>query len=88
MESTLSLFSSMLSLTVSLIIIFAIVLLVDYFIAAEFYKVALMKGYEQKKYLWICFFFGIVGYLLVIALPGKEKVIAKKSDYSNELPEL
>lgn len=51
------------------LIILAIVLLIQFLIAKEFYYVACRKGYEQKKYLWLPFFLGIIGYLLVIALP-------------------
>ena len=42
-----------------------------YLLAKEFYKVAKAKGYPQKKYLWLSFWLGIVGYLLVIALPDR-----------------
>ena len=42
-----------------------------FFFAHEFYVVACDKGYNSSKYYWICFWFGIVGYLLVIALPTK-----------------
>lgn len=44
-------------------------LIIDFYIATEFNAVAEQKGYYSAKYLWICFFLGIVGYLLVIALP-------------------
>lgn len=53
-----------------LVIIFCIfALVIDYFIAKEFYFAAEKKGYADKKYLWFCFFFSFIGYLLVIALP-------------------
>ena len=42
-----------------------------YYIAEQFYAVAKMKGHTERKYLWIPFFLGIIGYLLVIALPVK-----------------
>lgn len=42
-----------------------------YLLAQEFYKVAKAKGYPQKKYLWLSFWLGIIGYLLVIALPDR-----------------
>lgn len=50
-------------------------ILFQYSIAMEFYKIAIMKGYEDRKYLWMSFAFGIVGYLLVIALPNKDVFI-------------
>ena len=51
------------------LIILCVLVFVQYYIAKEFYFVAVAKGYETKKYFWICFLLGMVGYLLVIALP-------------------
>ena len=69
-----------------LIILGSILLLwILYLIAKEFYKVAQEKGYSEKKYLWLPFLLGMIGYLLVIALPDRgntPKVI------SDELPDL
>lgn len=54
------------------IVILAVVLLfVDYLVAGAFYDIAKMKGYNSRKYYWYCFFTGIAGYLMVIALPNK-----------------
>ena len=47
------------------------VLIIDYIIAKEFEAVAIAKGYSEQKYFWYSFLFGIVGYLLVLALPKK-----------------
>lgn len=58
-------------------------LFVCYLLAKEFYKVAQLKGYYEKKYLWLCFFLGIAGYLLVIALPKRE---ATTSVCDDDLP--
>lgn len=66
-----------------ILIALIIVLVIDYLIAREFYRAAELKGYPQQKYLWICFFFGIAGYLLVIALPTSGS--APRSD---ELPDI
>lgn len=44
-------------------------LLIDYFISKEFKKVAELKGYTEKRYFWITFLLGLVGMLLIIALP-------------------
>lgn len=56
-------------------IILSVISLLDirYIICKEFYAAAVQKGYEGKKYFWYGFFFGLVGYLLVIALPDKKK---------------
>ena len=56
-----------------------------YLIAKEFYMVAQAKGYPQKKYFWYCFLFGVVGYLLVIALPNCANTTNAVTD---ELPDL
>ena len=47
-----------------------IVLLIDYFVAQEFEAIAVLKGYYGKPYFWWTFFLGIVGMLMVIALPN------------------
>lgn len=53
------------------IIAIIIALIIDYLLATEFYFAANAKGYYERKYLWICFVFGVIGYLLVIALPDR-----------------
>lgn len=63
----------------------AAALWVAYFMAKEFYRVAKDKGYPQKKYFWVCFLLGIVGYLLVIALPDRAN---SNKAFSDELPDL
>ena len=45
------------------------IIIVWYFVSKHFYEVAKMKGHDDKKYLWITFFFSIIGILLVISLP-------------------
>lgn len=54
-------------------------------VAKEFYVVAKEKGYYEKKYLWICFLLGVIGYLLVVALPDRGNATTAISD---ELPDL
>lgn len=51
------------------------VIVIYYLIAREFYNIACQKGHYKKRYLWIPFFFSIIGYCMVIALPdrGSEK---------------
>ena len=63
----------------------AIVLWIDYLIAREFYRAAEAKGYAEKKYLWLCFLLGTVGYMLVIALPNRNNTPQIIAD---ELPNL
>lgn len=61
-------------------------LVISYLIANEFYQIAIMKGFNESKYLWISFFLGMVGYLLVIALPDKS--IKNEKVSVDEIPEL
>lgn len=63
----------------------AVVLVIQYLIAKEFYEAAAAKGYTAKKYLWLSFLLGMVGYLLVIALPDR---IDNKKMANDELPDL
>jgi hypothetical protein len=75
------------------IVSIVIVLVIDYFVSKTFQEIAIMKGHSADKYFWFCFFLGIVGYLMVVALPAKvtapveapKKVEAPVSD---ELPEI
>ena len=69
------------------IILVPVLLAVHYYVAGEFYKVAAMKGWPQKKYRIMAFFLWIVGYLLISALPDRtgESMTAVISD---DLPEL
>lgn len=50
-----------------------VILFINYQIANQFYEIAEMKGFQERKYFWIAFLLGIVGYLLVIALPDKNQ---------------
>ena len=68
----------------SLAVIVALLYL-QYIIAKEFYSAAVTKGYSNKKYLWYCFFLGMIGYLMVIALPNK---IVTTKQSADELPEI
>lgn len=44
-------------------------------LANEFHYIACQKGYYSRKYFWICFFLGVIGYLLIVAMPDrKDKV--------------
>lgn len=47
---------------------------VHYLVAREFYRAACGKGSWEKKYFWLPFLLGFVGYLLIIALPDYSKV--------------
>lgn len=68
----------------------ALLIWIQYLIAREFYVVASAKGYNQKKYLWLPFFLGMIGFLLVVALPdrGKQVQTPRASLKQDELPDL
>ncbi|MGI5977676.1 MAG: hypothetical protein ACOX68_08280 [Candidatus Limivicinus sp.] len=63
------------------------VLAAHFFVAREFYKTAIMKGWSQKKYFVLPFLLWIPGYLLIIALPDRAggSISAVISD---DLPEI
>ena len=60
------------------IILFIAIVCIDFFIARQFASVAEDKDYSGRMCFHMCFWFGIVGYLLVIALPdrGVDRTIA------------
>lgn len=53
------------------VFILVIAVVIDFLVANEFYQVAKKKGHKEIKYFWLSFFLGIIGYLLVIALPDR-----------------
>lgn len=63
-------------------------LIVNGIAAIEFESIAAMKGY--KGYFWWCFLLGIIGWLMVIALPDRGKTNYSKLMESRdaELPDL
>ena len=67
------------------LIILALAIWIEWYIAKQFYEVAKAKGHYDTKYLWICFWLTVVGYLLVIALPDRGNTSQAISD---ELPDL
>lgn len=62
--------------TAWILIALLIWLVISWLVAKQFAEVAEMKKHDDGKYFWICFFLGVVGYLLVIALPdrGRQEV--------------
>ena len=57
------------------ILLIVLLIAINFYIANEFYKVAEMKGYSERKYFWIPFFFWFAGHLLIVALPDKNQQI-------------
>ena len=80
------------------LIIFWVTLIISVIVwailANEFYFAACAKGFDSRKYFWMTFFLGILGALVVIALPDHRKKSQNRSyashirNDSNDLPEL
>lgn len=69
----------------------AVVLWINYALSTYFYYVATEKGYYEACYLWIPFLFGLIGYVLVVALPDRgngTKTISKSSKNKDNYTEL
>lgn len=85
---------------VALIILGAIVVIaVAYFAAKEFKSIAEMKGHDPERYFWWCFFVGIVGMMMVVALPDRNnhalndksllgRDLSSEQNQADELPDL
>lgn len=72
-----------------IVLALAVVVTVQYVLSVEFFDVALLKGYKEKKYFWYGFLFGIVGFLLIIALPDRNNMNKPSEQFSaDELPEI
>ena len=72
-----------------LLLIFLLV--ISYYTATQFYKVAVMKGHPEKRYFWICFWLTLPGWILVAALPDRTKdgAAGKAGGFEfDELPKL
>lgn len=70
------------------ILVFVVMLVIDWFAAKQFHEIAKMKGHPQKKYFWWCFWIGMIGWPMVIALPDRGGAQAQKTSNIDELPEL
>jgi len=64
-------FVAIIILFVLYIAFIAVIIWLWYLVAREFYRIAKEKGFPQKKYLWLTFLFGMLGMLLVVALPDR-----------------
>lgn len=73
------------------IILLCILAIVIYaLVAVEFYRVAVMKGHDEKKYFWLSFLLSFIGWMLVIALPDRSTQSGNASATlaDDDLPEL
>ena len=65
-----------------------IALILAHYIAKQFHAVATDKGYPEKKYYHICFWLGLIGYLLVIALPDRNRDQVRKLETEQDRPSM
>ena len=83
------------------IVLVVIVIVLNYYMANEFYSIAAEKGYDDKKYFWWTFLLFPIGAAMVIALPDEDgfnsliRAMAnspdnqdRKKETIDELPEL
>ena len=56
-----------------LFVVGIIFIITDIAICIIFSQIAESKGWEKRKYFWLCLFGGIMGALLIIALPDKDR---------------
>ena len=69
------------------IICAVIVLIINYIIAQKFSDIAEMKGHEGSTYFWFTFIFGLIGMLMVIALPNEKTVTVQNKPIESSSPE-
>lgn len=55
------------------------------YLANCFYDIACEKGFYERRYFWIPFLLGLVGYLMVVALPDRKK---EKTEQSHKVTPL
>ena len=55
----------------NVLLVCAIALALAWFIAKEFYAIAVEIGHSNRKSFWWCFWLGFVGWAMVIALPDR-----------------
>ena len=56
--------------------------------AKQFHEIAKMKAHPEKKFFWWCFWIGMIGWTMVIALPDRGNTTHQESADTEELTEL
>ena len=71
-----------------IVIVLIVYVVIAFVAAAKFDEIANMKGHQG--YFVYCLLLGIIGWLMVVALPDRKQSSAsdKSSNVSDELPEL
>lgn len=66
-----------------------IIILLDIFISKEFQDIAHKKGHGGVRYFWWTFFTGVIGMLMVVALPDRGSTAEQpRQSAADELPDL
>lgn len=60
-----------------------IAIIIAFVVASEFATIANEKGYEGTKYFWYTLFLGMIGALMVIALPDRNSKINNVNNSKN-----
>lgn len=76
------------SFIVCILLFVAVFIILNFFVAREFYRAAVMKGWSEKKYFWIPFFLSFAGYILVAALPDRGGNADISAIISDDLPDM
>ncbi|MBE6612369.1 MAG: hypothetical protein E7632_07745 [Ruminococcaceae bacterium] len=63
------------------LLLFAAGLLVQFFVAREFRRIAMMKGHHERRYFWIPFFLGIAGWIMVASLPDRSIITQNDQNF-------
>lgn len=70
------------------LLLLAVLIVIEWFSAKQFYAIAKMKGHSDKKYFWWCFWTGILGWSMVIALPNRGGIQTENTMGFDDLPYL
>lgn len=69
------------------IITLIISLIVRIFVSTYLSDIAEKKGYNQRRYFWMCFFFGTIAYCITAALPdGRIEELTRRIDALEKIP--
>lgn len=67
--------SEMLMMNAMMVIgaIILVCIIINTIIAFEMDRIAAIKGHPEKRWFWYCFFFGLAGWIMVAALPDRNR---------------
>lgn len=71
-----------------LVFFFLFYFVINWFAAKQFQEIAKLKGHHGDTYFWWCFFLGLCGWAMVIALPDRANAQMQSSVSVDDLPDL